>query len=118
LIPGRANKSLTSFLAHQITKEDTKAPLCTPRCKHFNLYWLASAGIAVSFFFVHTLLLHLNIINPILLVHLIGVYSIYLTCIPNMILTPRTIWKYAKPFLIWAGCFKSAMGIAGFAVGA
>jgi len=56
-------------------------------------------------------------IKPLLYVHLIGAYSIYLVCLHNTLFTPSTLGGAARPFHIWAGRIGILLGIMGFYTG-
>lgn len=88
--------------------------------KTLNKFWAAATAVCLWFLFIHTpafLAAKYNSIRPVLAVHLLGVFSIYLICVLNTLLTPSTFHGAAKPFHIWAGRIGYILGPVGFVSG-
>ena len=86
--------------------------------KNFNIYWLTTTMLAVWFLFVHSppLLKSRNVslsTDAPFVYHLIGSYSIYITCIINTLITP-SIAKFAH---VYIGRIGMILGVLGFIFG-
>mmetsp|Transcript_24670 Transcript_24670/g.37482 ORF Transcript_24670/g.37482 Transcript_24670/m.37482 type:complete len:246 (-) Transcript_24670:310-1047(-) len=103
-----------------MTREDNNKACCSnipPNAT--NPVWLIGTTICGWFLLYHgpKHLAKKDEIHPLLYLHLIGAYSIYLACVHNTILTPSTLNGTAKPFHIWVGRIGMMLGIAGFVFG-
>jgi hypothetical protein len=85
----------------------------------FNIPWAIASALCLWFLFIHApvVLLSQDHIKPLLYVHLIGAYSIYLVCLHNTLFTPSTLGGAARPFHIWAGRIGLLLGVMGFYTG-
>lgn len=85
----------------------------------FTASWVAATALCIWFLWIHapTFLSTKDYIQPLLYFHLIGVYSIYLICVHNTMLTPSALNGAAKPFHIWLGRVGLILGVFGFATG-
>jgi len=84
--------------------------------KNVNIYWLSATGLAIWFLFVHSppLLRSRNVFQDApFLGHLIGAYSIYLSCIHNTLVTPSV--KASSHIMV--GRVGMALGVIGFMFG-
>mmetsp|Transcript_28404 Transcript_28404/g.76944 ORF Transcript_28404/g.76944 Transcript_28404/m.76944 type:complete len:252 (+) Transcript_28404:105-860(+) len=84
-----------------------------------NPSWTLATALCVWFLFIHTpvFLLHKDNIEPLLWVHFVGVYSVYLACVHNTLLTPSTFGGAARPFHVWGGRIGLVLGVVGFSTG-
>ena len=81
-----------------------------------NASWVLSTVLCFWFLFIHSpiVLFRKDSIEPLLYVHLVGAYSIYLVCVHNTLLTPSTFGGLARPFHIWGGRIGLVLGTIGF----
>lgn len=81
-----------------------------------NAFWFLTTALCVWFLFVHgpKLLQKKDEIHPILYVHLIGAYSIYLGCAHNTVLTPSVV---GSSWHIAVGRISMPLGIVGLVTG-
>jgi len=85
--------------------------------QNLNLYWVAGTALAVWMLFVNAPRFLANIsVSPTLMLHLIGVYPIYLACIHNTLITPTT-FSWARTTHVWVGRIGLIMGVVGFITG-
>ena len=96
----------------------------TPKCAKavpatLNIYWILGTCLCVWFLWIYSpsLLFAMDYIPPLLYVHLFGVYSIYMACVHNTLLTPSTLGGAARPFHIWVGRYGLILGVFGFVTG-
>lgn len=84
-----------------------------------NPSWALSTALCVWFLFIHTpvFLLRKETIEPLLWVHFVGVYSVYLACVHNTLLTPSAFGGAARPFHVWGGRIGLVLGVVGFLTG-
>lgn len=85
-----------------------------------NVWWLLATGLCFWFLCIHGPL-HVaakDYVEPLLYVHLVGAYSIYIVCAHNTLLTPSTLGGAARPWHVWVGRIGMALGIVGFVSGA
>lgn len=89
--------------------------------KNINIFWIGLTSLAVWFLFIHS--------PPILLrrkayqdfpfaSHLLGAYTVYITCIINTLFTPSSLLGKARPFHIWIGRIGYISGLISFCFGA
>lgn len=86
----------------------------------FHPAWIVATAVCVWFLFRYAprfLSAKKNGISTLLSLHLVGVYSVYLACVHNTVLTPSTLGGYAKPLHVWVGRFGLLFGIVGAATG-
>ncbi len=85
----------------------------------FTASWIAATTLCIWFLWIHApiVLAAKDYIQPLLYVHLIGAYSVYLVCVHNTILTPSALNGAAKPFHIWLGRAGLILGAIGFVTG-
>jgi len=86
-----------------------------------KLSWAAATSLCIYFLFIyapkHLALEKTDTIPPLLIIHLIGAYSIYLACVHNILITPRCFNGRARPFHVWIGRFGLILGVVGFVSG-
>ena len=85
-----------------------------------KLSWAAATSLCIYFLFIYApkhLVSRKTDIPPLLLIHLIGAYSIYLACVHNILITPRCFNGRARPFHVWIGRFGLILGVMGFVSG-
>ena len=82
-----------------------------------KLSWAAATSLCIYFLFIYApkhLVSRKTDIPPLLIIHLIGAYSIYLACVHNILITPRCFNGRARPFHVWIGRFGLIVGVMGF----
>ena len=85
----------------------------------FVVTWVIATTLCLWFLFYHAPA-HLSqktSIHPLLYLHLIGAYSVYLVCVHNTLLTPSTFKGAARPFHILIGRVGLVLGVMGFVTG-
>lgn len=85
-----------------------------------NIWWIMAVAICCWFLWIHGPI-HIaakDFVEPVLYIHLVGAYSIYLVCAHNTLLTPSTLGGAARPWHIWVGRYGLVLGIVGFISGA
>lgn len=85
----------------------------------FIASWAVATSICFWFLWIHApaFLAAKDYIRPLLYVHLIGAYSVYLVCVHNTILTPSKFDGAARPFHVWFGRLGLVLGVVGFLTG-
>eukprot|EP00978_Attheya_sp_CCMP212_P023903 scaffold74185_cov25-Attheya_sp.AAC.1 len=98
--------------------EDVAAPSYIPT--NLNVYWLLLTLLAVWFLFIftpHALVKRGGVGQDApLVIHMLGIYFLYVACINNTIMTPSTTFvlggkQTARPFHIFIGRFGMISGI-------
>mmetsp|Transcript_1774 Transcript_1774/g.2757 ORF Transcript_1774/g.2757 Transcript_1774/m.2757 type:complete len:242 (+) Transcript_1774:36-761(+) len=81
----------------------------------FNIPWTIATCLCIWFLFLHAphILSAKDYIQPLLYVHLIGAYSIYMACVHNTFVTPST----CRPLHVWIGRIGLVLGVMGFVTG-
>ena len=86
-----------------------------------NAPWVLTTAICIWFLFIHAPVVlvarYAHHLRPLLKVHLIGAYSVYLTCVHNALLTPSALGGAARNFHIWIGRVGLVLGVIGFVSG-
>mmetsp|Transcript_21123 Transcript_21123/g.38218 ORF Transcript_21123/g.38218 Transcript_21123/m.38218 type:complete len:237 (+) Transcript_21123:40-750(+) len=85
----------------------------------FNTSWVVATCLCVWFLCIHApvALAAKHYIQPLLYLHLVGAYSIYIACVHNTIMTPSALDGAARPFHIWIGRSGLVLGVIGFITG-
>ena len=103
-----------------VNNPSSDTPQCTKEVPEtLNIYWVLGTCLCVWFLWIHSpaVLLAEDFIPPLLYIHLFGVYTIYMACVHNTLLTPSTFGGAARPFHIWVGRFGLILGVIGFVSG-
>lgn len=89
--------------------------------KNLSIYWVASLALAAWLFFVHAppLLIKIGLIHrPLLMLHLLGVFSIYGGCLFNTLFTPSSLNGRARAYHVLVGRIAMVGGVFGALSGA
>lgn len=88
-------------------------------CPNLNIYWIVAVAPCIWFLFIHApvFLAGKTYVEPLLIAHLIGAYSIYLACAHNTLITPSLFQGSARPFHVWIGRVALVLGVIGFISG-
>ena len=97
----------------------------TPKCTKevlpatLDLHWVLGTCLCIWFLWIYApvILAAKDYIPSLLYIHLFGVYSIYMACVHNTLLTPSTFGGAARPFHIAIGRLGFILGIVGFVSG-
>ncbi|KAI2491184.1 hypothetical protein MHU86_23379 [Fragilaria crotonensis] len=88
--------------------------------KNLTIYWVVASSIAIWFLFIHSpkFIVRRKVYADFpLATHLIGAYSIYLSCMFNTLFTPSTLDGKARPWHVWIGRIGMVFGLVSFAFG-
>lgn len=87
---------------------------------NLSIYWVFATSIACWFLFLHSppFIIRRKVFQDFpLAAHMVGAYTIYLTCIFNTMFTPSSLHGKARPFHVWIGRIGMVMGLISFALG-